>query len=337
LIAKHFIRGKIKMNNASTAFRIARLPIALIFSAITVSAFAAYPDHQIRMIVPYDAGGGADTMGRVVARALTESLGQSVVVENHPGASGIVGATMEAHATPDGYTVLFDGFPEVINAIAGKLSFNYTSDLAPVSQVAISPSVFVVVKDAPYKTVDQFVAYAKAHPGKMAYASYGIGGVAHLAGELLKNKTGIDMLHVPYKGGAPALVALMGGQVAAYFSNVSSAIGHIKDGSLLALGVTSSVRVPSLPDVPTFQELGYKDIVIQDWNGFFMPGKTPKDIVARFSKAVQAATASKPVHDKLIELGLVPVGGTSEQFTRFTQSQMATWGALIKSQHIDVQ
>jgi tripartite-type tricarboxylate transporter receptor subunit TctC len=304
---------------------------------VSTAAQAAYPDHAIRMIVPYEAGGGADTAGRLLAKALTTSLGQSVIVENHPGASGIVGATLVAHAAPDGYTVLFDTFPEAINAISGKLSFDFKTGLAPVSQAVFAPSVFVVTKDAPYKSVDAFVAYVKAHPGKMAYGSYGIGGVAHLAGELLKNKTGIDMLHVPYKGGAPALVALMGGQVGAYFANVSSAIGHIQDGNLLALGVTSEVRVPSLPNVPTFQQLGYKDIVIQDWNGYFMPGKTPKDVIDRFSKAVRDATAAKPVHDRLIELGLVPVGSTPEAFTRFLQGQMDKWGALITAQHIDIK
>ncbi len=323
------------MNATQPSRRNALLAIAAAGLGAPFSAQAqAYPSKPIRVVVPYSAGGGADNSARLFSQAMSQILGQNFVVENRPGASGIVAATLVTQAPADGYTVLFDAFASAVNAVSRKLPYSFTKDLVPVSQAVDAPSVMVVSSASPFTSVKGFVEHAKANPGKISYASYGAGGAAHLAGELLKNQTGIDMVHVPYKGGAPAMTDLIGGQVNTYFANSSSALGHIKSGRLRPLAVTSAERVPALPDVPTFSELGYKDFVIIEWNGFFMPGGTPAAVVEKFSQACQQAAQSADVRQRLAAVGLTPVGNSPEAFQKFLAGQMKKWADLIGANKI---
>lgn len=295
-----------------------------------------YPSKPIRLVVPYSAGGGADNAARIIATRMSTALGQTVVIDNRPGGSGMIGAQAVAVAEPDGYTVLYDASAFAVNPALRKMAFDPVKDLVPVSLAVTVPNIFVVPPDAPYKTVQEFVDYAKKHPGELTYASYGAGSAAHLIGELLKNQAGIDLLHVPYKGGAPALTDLMGGQVNAYFANAGSGMGYVKSGKLRALAVTSAKRMAAMPDVPTLAESGFKSFEVLEWNGVFVPKGTPKDIVARLAKEVQAAAKDPVTRQRLETLGVDPVGSTPEVFSAFVQAEMTRWSALVKSNRITV-
>ncbi|AZG16412.1 tripartite tricarboxylate transporter substrate binding protein [Cupriavidus pauculus] len=297
-------------------------------------AAAAYPDRPIRMIVPYSACGGADNTARVIAQRMSASMGQQVVIDNRPGAAGVIGEEAVAKATPDGYTVLYDASAFAVNPSLRKMSFDPLKDLVPISLVATAANILVVPPNAPYKTVKDFIAYAKANPGKLTFASAGSGSGSHLAGELLNAKAGIDLLHVPYKGGAPALTDVMGNQVSAYFGNVASTLNYAKSGKLKALAVTSLKRNPGLPDTPTLAESGLPEFQVLEWNGVWVPKGTPPDVVARLAKEVQDAVADPQVQDKLRQMGLEPVGNTPQQFGKFVQGEAARWGALVKQRNI---
>ncbi|KAI3593514.1 BUG/TctC family periplasmic protein [Cupriavidus sp. U2] len=297
-------------------------------------AAAAYPDRPIRMIVPYSAGGGADNTARVIAQRMSASMGQQVVIDNRPGAAGVIGEEAVAKATPDGYTVLYDASAFAVNPGLRKMSFDPLKDLVPISLVATAANILVVPPNAPYRTVKEFIAYAKANPGKLTFASAGSGSGSHLAGELLNAKAGIDLLHVPYKGGAPALTDVMGNQVSAYFGNVASTLNYAKGGKLKALAVTSLKRNPGLPDVPTLAESGLPDFEVLEWNGVWVPRGTPPEVVARLAKEVQGAVADPQVQDKLRQMGLEPVGNSPQQFGRFVQGEAMRWGALVKQRSI---
>lgn len=296
----------------------------------------AYPSKPIRLIVPYSPGGGADNAARVIANKLSSSLGQSVVIENRPGGSGIIGAQTVAQAEPDGYTVLYDASAFAVNPAIRKMPFDPVKDLVPVSLAVTVPNIFVVPPTAPYKTVQEFIDYARKNPGKLTYASYGAGSAAHLIGELLKNQAKIDLLHVPYKGGAPALTDVMGGQVNSYFANAASGLTYVKSGKLRALAVTSSKRMANLPDVPTLAESGFKDFEVLEWNGFFVPKGTPKDAVTRLAKEIQGALKDPGTRQKLEGLGLDPIGSSPDEFSKFLQTEMSRWAALVKTNKISV-
>ena len=296
----------------------------------------AYPSKPVRLVVPYSPGGGADNAARILATRLSTTLGQTVVIDNRPGGSGMIGAQAVAQADPDGYTVLYDASAFAVNPALRKMAFDPARDLVPVSLAVTVPNIFVVPPNAPYKTVQEFVDYARKNPGKLTYASYGAGSAAHLIGELLKARAGIDLLHVPYKGGAPALTDLMGGQVDAYFANAASGMNYVKSGKLRALAVTSGKRMAAMPDVPTLAESGFKDFEVLEWNGFFVPKGTPNEVVARLAKEVQAAVKDPATREKLQGLGLDPVGSTPEAFGRFVQAEMTRWAGLVKSNRITV-
>lgn len=317
--------------------RFKKLFAALALACAPAVALAqAYPSKPVRLVVPYSPGGGADNAARILATRLSTTLGQTVVIDNRPGGSGMIGAQAVAQAEPDGYTVLYDASAYAVNPALRKMAFDPAKDLVPVSLAVTVPNIFVVPPNAPYKSVQEFVDYARRNPGKLTYASYGAGSAAHLIGELLKNQAGIDLLHVPYKGGAPALTDLMGGQVDSYFSNAASGMSYVKSGKLRALAVTSSKRMAAMPDVPTLAESGFKDFEVLEWNGFFVPKGTPKEVVARLAKEVQAAVKDPATRQKLQGLGLDPVGSTPEEFGRFVQSEMTRWAGLVKSNRITV-
>ncbi len=317
--------------------RFKKLFAALALACAPAVALAqAYPAKPVRLVVPYSPGGGADNAARILATRLSATLGQTVVIDNRPGGSGMIGAQAVAQAEPDGYTVLYDASAYAVNPALRKMAFDPAKDLLPVSLAVTVPNIFVVPANAPYKSEQEFVDYARKNPGKLTYASYGAGSAAHLIGELLKNQAGIDLLHVPYKGGAPALTDLMGGQVDSYFSNAASGMSYVKSGKLRALAVTSARRMPAMPDVPTLAESGFKDFEVLEWNGFFVPRGTPKDVVARLAKEVQAAVKDPATREKLQGLGLDPVGSTPEEFGKFVQSEMTRWAGLVKSNRITV-
>lgn len=297
-------------------------------------AAAAYPDRPIRMIVPYSAGGGADNTARVIAQRMSASMGQQVVIDNRPGAAGVIGEEAVAKATPDGYTVLYDASAFAVNPSLRRMSFDPLKALVPISLVATAANILVVPPGAPYKTIQAFIAYAKANPGKLTFASAGSGSGSHLAGELLNAKAGIDLMHVPYKGGAPALTDVMGNQVSAYFGNVASTLNYAKGGKLTALAVTSLKRNPGLPDVPTLAESGLPDFEVLEWNGVWVPKGTPPDVVARLAKEVQDAVADPHVQDKLRQMGLEPVGNSPQQFGKFVQGEAVRWGTLVRQRNI---
>lgn len=315
-----------------------RLIIAVATALLSTAALAqTYPVKPIRMIVPYSPGGGADTSARIVARRLGETLGQPVVVENRTGGGGAIGAEFVAKSAPDGYTLLFDASGIVINTAARKLPFDLQRELTPVSLVVTAPMVLVTPPDAPYKTVTEFVQYAKASANPVAIASSGAGSAQHFAAELLSATAGFPMLHVPYKGGAPAMTDVMGGQVGAYFANVASASGHLKAGKLRALGVTSSQRVATLPEVPTIAQSGVSGYNVAEWNAVFVPSKTPDAVVQRLATEIANAVRQPDVRQSLEQLGLEPVGNTPEQFAGFVRDEIAKWTVLIKTNKIELQ
>lgn len=299
-------------------------------------AGAGFPAKPIRIVVPYAAGGGADGNARLLAQAMTAGLGQTMVIENKPGASGIIAAQSVVQSPADGYTLLFDTFPYAVNAVLRKLPFDPVKDLLPVSQAINMPNLLVVPASAPYKTLKELVDHAKANPGKLNYASYGAGGTAHLAAELLRREAGIDWVHVPYKGGAPAITDLLAGQVSAYFANPVSGLGYVKAGRLRALATTGPQRMAALPEVPTFKESGYPNFEVLEWNGFFAPAGTPPAVIDRLSAAVRDATRTTEVQQRLAALGIEPVGSTPKEFATFLQGQISRWGALVKAANITV-
>ncbi|MDB5840332.1 MAG: LacI family transcriptional regulator [Herminiimonas sp.] len=314
------------------------LAVSFTLVCAPVAALAqAYPAKPIRIIVPYSAGGGADNAARVLAPRLSQQLGQPVIIENRAGGSGSIGANAVARAEADGYTVLYDASTLAVNPSLRKLPFDAKNDLVPVSLAITVPNILVVPANAPYKTVGEFIDQARKKPGDMTYASYGAGSPAHLIGELLKTQAKIDMLHIPYKGGAPALIDVMGGQVNAYFANAASGMNYVKSGKLRALAVTSSRRMAALPDVPTLAESGFANFEVLEWNGFFVPKGTPKDIVARLTKEVQAAVRDPATRAKLQGMGLDPVGSSSEEFSKFVNGEMSRWASLIKTNNITAE
>jgi len=315
-----------------------KLVAALVIASAPVAAFSqAYPSKVIRLVVPYSPGGGADNAARILAPRLSQQMGQQVIIENRAGGSGSIGANAVAQADADGYTVLYDASSFSVNPALRKLPFDAKKDLVPVSLAVTVPNILVVPPDAPYKTVGEFIDQARKKPGVMTYASYGPGSAAHLIGELLKNQAKIDMLHVPYKGGAPALMDVMGGQVDSYFSNAASGMNYVKSGRLRALAVTSSRRMAALPDVPTLAESGFKNFEVLEWNGFFVPKGTPPDVVARLNKEIVAALKDPATRSKLQGLGLDPVGSSAEEFSKFLGNEMSRWAALVKSNNITTE
>jgi tripartite-type tricarboxylate transporter receptor subunit TctC len=310
--------------------------IAAIAACAPLLGWAAWPDKPIRMVVPYAAGGGADNTARIVAQQISAALGQQIVIDNRPGAGGVIGEDNVAKAAGDGYTVLYDASAFSVNPALRKLPFDAAKDFIPVSLVATAPQILVVPENAPYKTVAEFLDFARKNPGKLSFASAGGGTGSHLAGEALNEQAKVNLMHVPYKGGAPALTDLMGGQVSAYFGNVASTLGYVKSGKLRALAVSSTRRVPALPDTPTLGESGLPGYNVVEWNGVFLPKGTPPDIVQKLGKAVQAAVNDPTVRQKLLQLGLEPAGTTPEAFARFVQDETGRVSALVRARNIRV-
>jgi len=308
-------------------------------AAVAQQALAAdpYPNRPIKWIVPYPPAGTTDVLARIIAQWLSEKLGQSVIVENKPGAGNNLGTEAALSAPPDGYTMLLVNPAHGINATLYKnLNFNFIRDVAPVAGLVRTPNVMEVTPSLPVKTVAEFIAYCKANPGKINMASSGSGTSVHLSGELFKFMTGCDMLHVPYKGAGPALVDLMGGQVHVLFDNLPSSIGHIKNGKLRALAVTSQEREPTLPGVPTVGETvpGYEATA---WFGIGMPKNTPREFIDKINAEVNRALADPKMRERLAELGGKPIAGTPEDFGKVIAAETAKWEKVVISSGAKVE
>jgi tripartite-type tricarboxylate transporter receptor subunit TctC len=294
-----------------------------------------WPARPMRIIVPFAAGGATDLIARVVAQKLTDSLGQSVVVENRTGASGMIGADAVAKAAPDGYTLLMASTAEIaINpSLYSKMAYDPAKDLAPITLAGITPLVLVVNPASSLGSVRDIVAQAKAKPGSLSYASAGNGSVQHLSGELLKMLTTTDMVHVPYKGAAPALTDVLGSQVSMFFSGMPPAMPHVKSGKLRALAVTTTKRSPAAPDVPTMAEAGIAGFDISNWFGMFAPTGTPEDVLNRLNTEIVKALALPDVKERLAAQGAEVVGDSRMEFAAFIKAEQAKYAELIKVSH----
>ena len=316
-----------------------RLCFALIALCLaTPSGQAAYPDHPIKVILGFGAGGGADILLRKIIPYISAKLGQSMIVEYKLGAGGNLAFETVAHADPDGYTLLMGSPGLVVNQfIYTSVPFDLQRDFAPISLVGMVPDVLVVNPALPVTSVKDLVALAKSKPGKLTFSSSGIGSSLHLAGELFKHVADIDILHVPYKGGAPAMTDVVGGQVDMMFNVIPSALPMIKGGQLRALAVTSDARSPSLPDVPTIAEAGYPGATAVTWNGLLAPAKTPPDIIAKLDAVIVEALKTPEARQDLAKIGQDLVTDTPEQFAAFLRDEHEKWGTVIKAAGIQPQ
>ena len=305
---------------------------ALAFAAVMPAASAQlYPVKPVRFVVPYPPGGPTDILGRAVAQALTESLGQPVIVDNKPGASGMIGAEQVAKAAPDGYTILVNASIHVINpSLYSKTSFDAMKDFVPVSQIASVPLILVVGQSVPANSVKELIALAKASPGRLTFASSSVGAAPHLAGELLKRMAGVDIVHVPYKGSGPATADLIGGHVTMMIDSMPSSISHVKAGKLKVLGVSTAKRISALPDTPTIAESGLPGFDIATWYGVWAPAGTSKEIVNRLSGEIAKALKRADLKERLAGLGAEPVGSTPAEFAAYCESEFRRWGRVVK-------
>jgi tripartite-type tricarboxylate transporter receptor subunit TctC len=318
----------------------------LLFAALAVAAASAatpasaqYPSRAVTLVVGFAPGGGTDTVARVMQRPLGERLGQQVVVDNKPGAGGNIATNMVAKSAPDGLTVMLAnvGSLTVAPHLQKDLPYDPMKDLAPVSMGVIFPNLVVVHSSVPASTLAEFIKLARDNPGKYTYGSSGIGGAGHLAGELLKMMAKIDLVHVPFKGGGPAMQAMLGGQIHAYMATPVAANPHVKAGKAKALAVTGPERDPLSPGVPTVAESGYPGYQATNWYAFVVPAKTPQDIVQRLNRDIVATLKDPQVIGLLRNQGVEPQPGTPAQLAAFMKSELETWGRVVRDAGIKVE
>ncbi len=314
---------------------LATLAVAATAFAVPFAATAndTFPSTVITIVVPFSAGGTTDILARVIAQDLTTQLGQSVVVDNRAGAGGNIGAALAARAPADGYTLFMGtvGTHAINEALYKKMPFNPVKDFQPLSRVANVPNLLVANPSQPFRTVPELIAYAKAHPGEVNFGSSGSGSSIHLSGELFKMMAKVDMVHVPYKGSAPAVTDLLGNQIAIMFDNMPSAINHVRAGKLRPIAVTTAKRSPELPDVPTIAEAGVPGYEATSWFGLFTTAGTPKPVVDKLSAALAKSLASTTVRAKIKEQGGEVVSETPEQFAAFIKAESDKWAKVVKA------
>jgi tripartite-type tricarboxylate transporter receptor subunit TctC len=308
------------------------LTLGLIVAATAHAAAQSYPNHPIKMIVPF-APGGADVIARLVGDQITAALGQPVVHENRPGAGGVTGTKTIVTAAPDGYiiTLASPGPITVAPAVNKNVDYDPIRQLAPVALIATSPIVLAVNADLPVKSVKDLVAYAKAHPGKVNYGSVGFGSTPHLLGELLKQKTGAPIVHVPYRGSSPAIVDLLSGELQFLFDNVRNLQTFIQAGKLRAIAVTSETRSEDFPDVPTMTEAGVDGFISLYWNGVLAPAGTPKDIVGKLNAVINAGLNKPDIKNTLIALSMQPKPGSPEDFAALIKAELQKWRDIVRA------
>jgi tripartite-type tricarboxylate transporter receptor subunit TctC len=316
--------------------------IAFVFLVAFLAAAAAraqtWPSKPIRYIVPFPPAGATDITARIMADKISGPLGQSVVVENRPGAAGNVGTEFVARSAPDGYTILQLTVAQSISAtLYTKINYDVEKDLAPAAMVALVPNVMIVHPSVPAKSVAEFIALAKAKPGKINFASSGSGTSIHMSAEMFKMLTGVNIVHIPYKGSGPALADMLGGQVDVMFDNLTSSIGHIRSGKLRALAVTTVTRYPELPDLPTMQEAGVPGYEATAWFGIVVPRGTPRDAIARINGEVNKALAQADVKEKLAQQGALARSWTPEEFGSFIHNEVVKWAKVVKASGAKVE
>lgn len=311
-----------------------RHPVALVLAACTVcsTAYAQnYPSRPVRFIVPFAAGGSTDIVARTLSTKLTELLGQSVIVDNRPGGGTVIGTESVARSAPDGHTLLVVPAPFTINpSLLSKLPYDPLNDFTPITLINTTPLVVVVNPSVPARNIKELIALAKSKPGALNFGSSGTGGSNHLAGELFNSMAGVKMVHVPYKGNAPALTDLVGGHVDLIFNGLTSAYPLIKSNKLRPLAVTSLQRSAVLPEMPTLDESGLKGFVAVAWNGLAGPAKLPADVVERMANSVRKVLGNQEMRERLKSEGSDPVGSTPAEFTQFIRDEIAKWAKVIK-------
>jgi tripartite-type tricarboxylate transporter receptor subunit TctC len=325
------------MNMGMHTFKASFAAICVGFAAICVPgstlAQAPFPNKPIRFVVPYPAGGPLDTIARLLGQKVAESTKQPVVVDNKPGAGGNIGADLVAKSPADGYTILMGAVAtHAINpTLYASIPYDPVKDFAPITQVASTPNVLVVNPSVPASNVREFIAHAKANPGKLNFGSGSTGSAGHLAGELFKASAGVEMTHVPYKGAAPAMQDLVGGQIQLMFDNLASALGQVKAGRVKALAVTTAKRTALAPELPTIAESGLPEFDISTWFGVFAPAGTPRDALDRLHAEFTKALASPDVREKMLALGAEPVGSRPEEFAAYIRAERDKYARVIKA------
>ncbi len=318
--------------------------LAVLFSLLTLALAGAanaqaYPAKPVRLLVPFAPGGTTDVLARLVAQKLADALGQQFVIENKPGAGGNIGTELAVKSAPDGYTLVmsFDGTMAINPNTYAKMPFDAQKDLVAVANVAQVPLLIVVHPGVAAKNIAEFVALAKASPGRINYSSAGHGSTGHLTGELFRSRAGIEIVHVNYKGGGQAVQDLLGGQIQMLVTALPTVEGHLKGGKLKALAFTSSKRVPGAPDVPTMAESGYPGLEVLSWYGILAPAGTPQDIVRKLNAEINRVLQLADVRERLTALGTEPTGGTPEQFAQLIRTDTARWAKVVSDAGIRIE
>ena len=292
---------------------------------------ANYPAKQIRVIVPFPAGGPTDAIARAIGQKLSETWGQPVIVDNRPGAGGNIGTELAAKSPADGYTLFIGTVANAINqSLFAKLPFDFVRDFAPVTQNYVTGLILAVHPSLPAHSVKELIALAKAHPGQLSYSSSGVGGTPHLAGELFNSRAGVTMVHVPYKGSAPAMADLLGGHIQLTFDNMLTVLPQVKAGKLRGLAVTMTTRSPLAPELPTVAEAGLKGFEVKSWNGVVVPTGTPKEIIARLNGEIVRILRQPDLREKFLVQGVELVPTTPEEFGAFIKQDIAKWAKVIQ-------
>jgi tripartite-type tricarboxylate transporter receptor subunit TctC len=315
-----------------------KMPFAAALALAATAAFAQFPNKPVTIVVGFEPGGGTDTTARILQGPLGEQIGQQVIVENRAGAGGNIAVDHVAKAAPDGYTIVLANVGALaVNPHILKTPYDPLKDLLPISMAAEFANVLVVQPSLPIKTVADYVDYAKKNPGKLTYASSGIGGAGHLSGELLKSVAKVDIVHVPYKGGGPAMQGFLGGQVDSFFATPISSISQIRAGKARAVATTGSKRAALMPDVPTIAEAGYAGYEALNWYGFLAPRGTPKDIIERLNREIVKALAAPQAVAALHKTGTEPKSSSPEEFAQYIKREYDTWGKVVKEAGIKAQ
>jgi tripartite-type tricarboxylate transporter receptor subunit TctC len=319
-------------------WRIAAVAAAIVVAAVSTGATQTYPNRVIKAVVPYTAGGPIDVVSRIVTKRLAEVLGHPIIIENRPGASGMIANKVVAAAEPDGYTLLFGNTSTLVvfPAVARTRDFDVLKRLTAVARLIQGYEVMVTDPGGPAKTLPAFIAYAKAHPGALNYGSAGFGNLTHVAGELLKLKTGIDLQHVPYKGAPELIAGLLSGQVQMNFTDVAGVLALARDGKIRPLAIASEARDPKAPDIPTFAEEGVADFVVRTFTGVMAPAGTPPAIVAKLNGAVNAVLAHAETRAMLENLGSFVRTGTAEEFVTFLAAEQRKWEGVVSLAGINI-
>lgn len=314
------------------------LAAALLLGAVPFAGAQDYPTRPVRMVAPFAPGGGTDITSRILADGLSQVMGQTFVVDNRPGAGSVLGTDIVAKAAPDGYTVLVTTISLAFNvALYKKLPFDTLRDLAPITLVADQPNILVAHPSLPAKTLPEFIALARKQPGKLNYGSAGIGSGTHLAMELLLLSQKVDLVHVPYKGTGPALTAVLGNEINAFFSTFASALPHVKSGRVHAIAVTSAKRADALPQVPTVAEQGVPGYDYSTWYGFLAPGATPRPIINRLNQAALKVLATPEIRKRYTSQGLNPLSMTPDEFAAYVRSETEKWVKVVRAAKIPLQ